>query len=192
MPSAAAGSPRRSAASRFSKTVTPRSSRPTSAKPIRSQNARASGFSSPTESRSVANPARSERVLERRRRLLAVAEPLARLAEEQERDVGDAGLRVVQVQVEDPDRRPADDRDERVDAAQVVPLRVRDEPRGGVGAGRAALGAREVVGRALEARLDLRPACSPAGTARTRGPSMGGSSVPGPLEVGPCARDMDV
>ena len=44
-------------ASGFSKTATPRSSRPTSANPSRSQNARAPGFSSPTESRSVPNPA---------------------------------------------------------------------------------------------------------------------------------------
>ncbi len=69
--------------------------------------------------------------------------------------MGDPGLGVVQVDVEHADRRAADDRDEGVDAAQVVPLRVGDQPRRGVGPGRPALGAGEVVGCALEAGLDL-------------------------------------
>src|SRR6266511_6313600 len=96
-----------------------------------------------------------ERVLERGGRLLAVSEPLARLAEQEQRDVRDAGLRVMQVEVEDAHGGATDDRDEGVDAPQVVALRVGKEPRRCIPARRATLGPREVVGRSLEAGLDL-------------------------------------
>src|SRR5512132_2672127 len=48
-------------------------------------------------------PRAAEDLLERRGGLLAVAEPLAGLAEQEERDVRHAGVRVVQVEVEHPD-----------------------------------------------------------------------------------------
>ena len=105
---------------RFSKTATPRSSRPTSAKPSRSQNARAPGFSSPTEQPSGVE-ARHARARARARR----RSPCRSRAPGTPRGRAGApmcavpGLRVVQVEVEDADRRTAGARHEDEDARRL-------------------------------------------------------------------------
>ena len=144
----------RRARSGFSYTATPRSSRPTSAKPIRSQNAFAPGFSSPTESRNVLKPGARERVLERGDRLLAVAEPLARLAEEQQRRRARRPAPGGQVEVEDADRGTAGCAARGEDPAQVVGLGVLEEAH----APRPARRARPRCARSSPARPRSRPA----------------------------------